>query len=80
MKFSWRGIEWNGGSCYLYWWNILPKGHRYFGPYYIWHDGPHKSFGFWFCNIAWFFFNSSWKDEWTYQRPWIDDWKWMDKE
>jgi len=38
---------------YFYWFNAIKKEYRYFGPYDMWYDGPHKSFGFWWFNISW---------------------------
>lgn len=79
MKFYRNGVEWENGSFYFYWWNLLPKDHRYIGPYHIWHDGPHYTFGFWFTNISWSFYYSNYREEEMFVRPWIDDWHWMDK-
>jgi hypothetical protein len=50
--FSRTGIEWND-FYYIFWWNPLPKGSRYWGRYHMWYDGPHKSFGLWYTNITW---------------------------
>lgn len=53
-----NGVEWgpkklNRTFYYFYWWNLLPKEYRYWGAEYIWYDGPHRTFGFWYCSISW---------------------------
>jgi hypothetical protein len=53
MRVSYGGVEW--GRYYLYWWNWLPKSHRYWGIKYVYYDGPHGSFGLWFVNVSWCF-------------------------
>ena len=41
-----------------FWWNKwqllnwLENEHRYWGFEFIWYDGPHYSFGFWYFNIV----------------------------
>jgi len=56
VKLKWDGVEYGGPKgnwYYIYWWNWLKKEYRYFGPEYIYYDGPHRSFGFWYFNVAW---------------------------
>ena len=40
MKIGWDGIEWFDNFYYVYWWNWLPKGHRFIGLDNIFYDGP----------------------------------------
>lgn len=63
MKIDRIGIYWgkkyeNEYEYYFYFWNPLPKGHRYWGREDMWYDGPHPSLGLWF-------FNFTWRTKWT---------------
>ena len=62
FKLKWDGIEWwqsektlgsNIYFYYFYWWNWLPKEHRFWGFEQMYYDGSHNLFGFWFCSISW---------------------------
>lgn len=62
FKIQWDGIEWWQSEVtlntktyfyYIYWWNWLPKKHRFWGYDHMYYDGPHKMIGFWFVNISW---------------------------
>lgn len=73
MRLRWDGIEWGGPKddwFYVYWWNWLSKNTRYLGPYCMWYDGPHNSFGLWFTNISWYLPGS--KDHSEDWSPWIE--------
>lgn len=57
MKFrgftiSFTHLEW-GDYYWLYWWNWLYPGDRYFGYHQDYYDGPMSGFGMWFFNITW---------------------------
>lgn len=50
----WFTIHWSQWN-YVQPFNWLSKEDRYWGYHEDWYDGPWKSFGFWFFNIAWDF-------------------------
>lgn len=80
FKIDKFGIIWWGGPEKNHFFftllpNYLEKNHRYLGKYYIWHDGPHYSYGFWFFNINWEFPWSSYKEEEMFIKPKYNDWK-----
>lgn len=74
MKISWDGITWNSDLYYIYWWNWLSKSVRHFGPYQLYYDGPHWSFGLWFINFSWRLPCNKWNDR--TRLPWIKNWDW----
>jgi len=39
--------------------NPLEKSQRYIGYEYMFYDGPHYTFGFWWFNVGW----SPWEDK-----------------
>lgn len=56
MKLYPTGVDWSNdrdGFRYVYWWNWLPRQHRYLGYREYNFDGVHKSIGLWFINITW---------------------------
>lgn len=57
FKLRWDGVEWGNEHVpyYFNWWHWLPKDSRYWGYEYLYYDGPHHSFGFWFVNWSWSF-------------------------
>jgi len=64
FRFIKYGIEWDpygddDDVIYEYYFYFMPnslgENYRYFGYRYMWYDGPHYSFGFWWFNICWNF-------------------------
>lgn len=56
MKLKWNGIEFGGKTLpyYIYWFDwCSKKENRHWGKSYVWHDGPHKWWCFWYFNIGW---------------------------
>ena len=57
-RFIKSGTAFGGSNSdwfWFYWWNWLPRTHRYWGYEEDWHDGQIYHFGFWFFNWSWNF-------------------------
>ena len=54
---EWSPYKWKDGVEYSYYFYFVPQylspDVRYLGYEYMWYDGPHHSFGFWWFNISW---------------------------
>ena len=63
FKLTWGGIEWwqsevtLGSDCYFYYFfwasPISEPENRMWGYDYIYYDGPHHMFCFWFFSVNW---------------------------
>ena len=50
-----KGMMYDEGYWYIYWWNWLPSDKRFWGYETFWYDYPHAMFGLWFINFSWSF-------------------------
>lgn len=64
LIFCWGKTDKVGHEPYYFQiFNFLSKDIRFVGRDHFWYDGPHKTIGFWFFNIAWSTQWTKWKDE-----------------
>jgi len=72
-SIGWDHVVW-GGVYYVYWFNWLHRSTRHLGPYMLYYDGPHWSFGFWWFNVSWCLPCNKW-DPARSRFPWLRNWK-----